>query len=154
MVVQGVELVAEGHDKVFRNVRGDGQLQGNMRIEAVLELAHHAAGEIEIVKWQQRNHAVQRRFTVVPDAPIVTIVQPHPAELGRKRRAFAQQGLVFVTEHAAGIQCALEQLTAFPTFELVAAVLAAGLIERRKQAQDADIVFLDEARRFVKEIVE
>ena len=57
-----------------------------------------------------------------------------------------QQRLVLVTVHAPGIQRTLEQFAAFLALELVTAVLAGGLIQCRKQAQDADVFFLDEAR--------
>ncbi|MNE76691.1 hypothetical protein D3C80_1729420 [compost metagenome] len=91
---------------------------------------------------------------MIPDAAIVAVIQAYPAELRRKRRTLAQHWLVFVIKHAAGIQSALEQFAAFTALELVTTVLAAGLIQGRKQAQDADILFPDEARGLVQKFIQ
>ena len=153
LVVQGIELVAERHDEVFRDIGSDGQLQSDVRIEIVFEPANFAVDDVEVVQRHKRNHAVERGFAVIPDPSIVTIFQAHPAKFRRQRGAFAQQWHVIEAEQPFGIQHALEQLAALLALERITPLLIAILVERRKQAQNAQVFALHETWRVVKQFV-
>ena len=153
LMAEGIELVAQGYDQVFRHVGCNSQLYGDVGIQAVLDLAHFTGRQVQVVKRQQRDDAAQHRFAAVPPPPVISVVQAYPAKLGVAHRAFMKQGEVGVEEHPPGFEGALEQLATFMALQSVAAILAAALIQGREQAQNADVFVCYEARWLVEEIV-
>ena len=146
--------MAEGYDQVLGYIRGNSQLHGDMRIQAVLNLAHFTGQQIEVVKWQQRDDAAQHFLAAVPQSPVVSVVQAYPAELGMAHRALMKRWEADIVKHAPGFECALEQLATFLALQFIAAVLAAALIQGREQAQNAGVFLRHEARWLVEKVVQ